>query len=775
MLRFSVVTIRNQAFATLFALLAPCSVVAQQAREDADALSARIDGPPAPIAPAVINRDDSGNATVRAIRLTAPIELDGRLDEAIYQEVLPISGFIQVLPGDGDPATEKTEAWITFDENSIYVGARMWDSAPESEWVANEMRRDIGQLRNNDNFGVAFDTYYDRRNGVFFYINPVGGHSEFQYTNEGNPNRDWNPIWEVRTGRFEGGWTIEMQVPFKSLRYRSGSEQIWGLQMRRAVRRKNEWNYLTRISRSTVGGGNGAGAVMRISRWATLVGIEAPPAARNLEIKPYAISGVDTDRMADPSISNDASADAGVDIKLGVTESLTADFTVNTDFAQVEADERQVNLTRFELSFPEKREFFLESRDLFQFAIGTAAAGLGRGRNTPTMFFSRRIGLQSGELVPIRFGGRLSGKVGAFDVGAASIQTGADEVLDLESTNFTVLRLRRDVFARGSVGMLFANRSRSVVAEGSNQTYGVDGNVSVNDVFFSGYYAATRTRGITDDDDSYRASFSYNGDLWRASIDHLHVGDNFSPEVGFLRRWDFRQTAASVRFSPRPESDLIRRLSFGGGIDYLENGTAGFVESRERQGDFQLEFESSDVLNVSVIDRYEFLSDPFRISGGGGIKVPPGRYSFRDVTVGISLGQQRWYSGNLSVQRGGFFTGDRTTAAVRGGLINVSTRLSLEPTLSFNWVDLPEGSFRNDLAVTRVNYAFSPRMFFGGLVQYSSSSNSFSTNLRLRWEYRPGSELFIVYTESRDTDVLDRFSELENQGLTVKLNYLLRL
>jgi hypothetical protein len=230
-----------------------------------------------------------------------------------------------------------------------------------------------------------------------------------------------------------------------------------------------------------------------------------------------------------------------------------------------------------------------------------------------------------------------------------------------------------------------------------------------------------------------------------------------------------------VRFSPRPESDLIRRLSFGGGIDYLENGTAGFVESREREGSFQLEFESSDALNVSVTDRYEFLSEPFRISGSGGVEVDPGRYSFREVEVGFSLGQQRWYSGNLSFQRGGFFTGDRTTAAVRGGLINVSTRLSLEPTLSFNWLDLPEGSFRSDLVVTRVNYAFSPRMFFGGLVQYSSGSNSFSTNLRFRWEYRPGSELFVVYTESHNTDVLDRFSEMETRGLTIKLNYLLRL
>ena len=448
---------------------------------------------------------------------------------------------------------------------------------------------------------------------------------------------------------------------------------------------------------------------------------------------------------------------------------------MNTDFAQVEADERQVNLTRFELSFPEKREFFLESRDLFQFAIGTASgAGFGRGGNAPTLFFSRRIGLESGALVPIRFGGRLSGKVGAFDVGVASIETDADEVLDAESTNFTVLRVRRDVFARGSIGMLFANRSRSVVADGSNQTYGVDGNVSIDDIFLSGYYAETRTQGLTDDDHSYRASFSYNGDLWRGSIDHLRVGDNFSPEVGFLRRWDFRQTAASLQFSPRPESDLIRRLSFRGGIDYLENGTSGFVESRELRGSAEVEFESSDGLNVSVTDRYEFLSEPFRISGSGGVEVEPGRYSFREVGVGLTFGQQRWYSGNLSFQRGGFFTGDRTTAAVRGR-INVSTRLSLEPTLSFNWLDLPEGSFRSNLVVTRVNYAFSPRMFFGGLVQYSSGSDSFSTNLRLRWEYRPGSELFVVYTESRDTDVLDRFTELENRGLTIKINYLLRL
>ena len=389
--------------------------------------------------------------------------------------------------------------------------------------------------------------------------------------------------------------------------------------------------------------------------------------------------------------------------------------------------------------------------------------------------------------MPIRAGGRLTGKLGAFDVGALSIQTGGADDPDIESTNFSVLRLRRDVFQRSSVGALFTNRSRSTEAVGSSQTYGVDGSFSfLQDFSLVGYYAATHTPGLLGGDRnfldrlsghnrSYLGDFEYRGDLWGASLGHLFVGENFNPEVGFLRRRDFRETTASVRYSPRPESiESIRRLSFQAGIDYIEAGR-GFVESREREASVQMELESSDVVQVSFTDSYEFLEESFRIPGGGGVTVPPGGYGFRDVTASLSLGLQRRASGNLSVQRGSFYTGDKTTVALRGGRLNVSNRLSLEPTLSFNWIDLPESSFRSDLAVTRVNYAFTPRMFLGGLVQYSSGSKSFSTNLRLRWEYRPGSELFIVYTESRDTAVLNGSSELENRGLTVKLNYLLRL
>ena len=274
------------ALAVVLVVTAPLPLLAQSEGEGTP-LAAPYDGPPPPVAPAVVTRDELGNATIRAVRVTTPIEVDGRLDEAFYREVPAISDFVQILPEEGARPSERTEAWIAFDDENIYVGGRVWDSHPESEWVANEMRRDANALTQNDNFGVAFDTFHDRRNGVFFYVNPLGARSDVQHTNEGNPNRDWNPIWDARTGRFEGGWTVEMQIPFKSLRYRPGRDQIWGVQLRRAIRRKNEWTYLTHIPRSTVSGGSGAGAVMRISRHATLVGIEAPGAGRVFEVKPW--------------------------------------------------------------------------------------------------------------------------------------------------------------------------------------------------------------------------------------------------------------------------------------------------------------------------------------------------------------------------------------------------------------------------------------------------------------------------------------------------------
>ena len=345
----------------------------------AAAPGAAIDGPPPPVAPATITRDGAGRATVRAVRLDEPLRIDGVLDEGVYEIVTPVSDFLQQLPVEGAPASEKTEAWIFFDAENVYVSARIWDSAPESDWIANEMQRDSFQLIQNDTFSLSFDTFYDRRNGAAFMINPLGGFFDYQITDEGNPNNDWNPIWDSRTGRFDGGWTVETRVPFKSLRFQPGQSQLWGLQLARTIRRKNEWTYLTRVP---ISGGPG---MFRVSAGATLTGLEVPRGNRVLEVKPYAIGGLATDVNAVPDpIVNDGTGDVGLDVKFGVTENLTADFTYNTDFAQVEVDEQQVNLTRFSLFFPEKREFFLESRGIFDFGRGAFfGGGRGRGRRHP--------------------------------------------------------------------------------------------------------------------------------------------------------------------------------------------------------------------------------------------------------------------------------------------------------------------------------------------------------------------------------------------------------
>ena len=747
-----------------------------------------IDGPPPPTPPAMITRE-GGQATMRAIPLLAGIQVDGRLDEPVYDAVPPVSDFIQQLPDEGAPATERTEAWVMFDDENFYVAGRCWDSAPPSEWAATEMRRDAFNMLNNDLFGFLIDTFYDRRNALLFYANPAGGFVDQAITNEGNPNRDWNPVWDVRTGRFDGGWTIEMAVPFKSLRYRPGRGQVWGIQIRRTVIRKNEWAYLTLIPISAAGFG-GRGGVFRVSAAGTLVGLEAPPPGTHLEVKPYAIGGLTTDVNAPPG-EGGRQGGLGVDLKYGVTRNLTADFTVNTDFAQVEVDEQQVNLTRFNLFFPEKREFFLEGRGIFDFARGSfrTARSLRQGSvlgggDAPTLFYSRRIGLLGGEVVPILGGGRLTGKVGAFDVGALSIQTGeldagaGGAATGASAANFTVLRAKRDLLRRSSIGALFTNRSVSLDGAGSNQAYGADASFSFFDsVNFLGYYARTRTAGARGRDASYQARFDYGADRYGFELDHLAVEDDFRPEVGFVRRDNFRRTSVSGRFSPRPRSiESVRQFVIEASLDYFLTADTGRLETRQQQVAVQTELENSDQFGVRMSDSFEFLRKPFTVSRSAGVTIPVGGYDFTDVRLTYALGPQRPLNGRVEVASGGYFDGRLTSVDLSRGRVDLSPRLSVEPSVSFNWIDLPGGEFRTDLVRGRLNYTFSPRMFVSGLFQYNSTNHTLGANLRLRWEYTPGSELFVVYTEEQDVDPLrpDRYAELRNRGFVVKVTRLFR-
>jgi len=706
---------------------------------------------------------DNGTA-LRAVGLDEPLEVDGNLDEEIYRRVTAVSDFIQQEPLEGEPATEKTEVWLFYDGANIYVSARCWDSQPE-KIVANEMRRDNRNIQNNDNFAIILDTFSDRRNGFLFHTNPLGALYDAQVTDERNTNSDWNTIWEVKTARFAEGWTVEMMIPFKSLRYRPGSEQVWGINFRRIVRSKNEWSYLTPIGAAFRWDG-----LLKLSQAATIVGIEPPERSVNLEIKPYGIAGVRSDFGADEPYTNDLKVDAGVDVKYGLTRSMILDFTYNTDFAQVESDEEQVNLTRFSLFFPEKREFFLEGQGLFNFG-GRETGFFGRQSDTPIMFFSRRIGLVDGEMVPINVGGRVTGRAGRFTIGGLAMRTDSVDEAGIPATNFGVARIKGDILRRSNIGLIVTHRSHRIDGDGSNTAFGFDGNFSFfENLNINTYWARSQTPDLKGDDSSYRGRLEYAGDRYGVQLERLVIDKNFNPEVGFVRREDIRKSAGRLRFSPRvPAIESIRKFNFEGGVNYFTN-SEGRLETREIQFQAETDFEAGDNLEFQYTHNYEYLDEDFEISDG--LFIPTGIYMFQTGEVSFRLGPQRRWTGRANLNHGSFYSGKRTEVGYRGRA-EITQRLSVEPRFAFNWVDLKEGRFTTQLVMARANYTLSPRMLLAALLQYNSSNNSFSSNIRFRWEYRPGSDLFVVYSDGRDTS-LSGFPKLDNWSLVVKFTRLFR-
>jgi hypothetical protein len=460
-----------------------------------------------------------------------------------------------------------------------------------------------------------------------------------------------------------------------------------------------------------------------------------------------------------------------------VTQSLTADLTYNTDFAQVEADEQQVNLTRFSLFFPEKRDFFLENQGIFTFGGAggnTGGSAGGDAGETPLLFYSRRIGLNGTRVVPILGGGRLTGRVGRTTVGLINMETRKDQVSAAPAGNFGVVRVKRDILRRSSIGLLATNRSVAQIGSGSNQAFGVDGAFAFfSNLALNAYVAKSESSGVSNDDLSYRTQLDYAGDRYGVQLERLAVGDNFNPEVGYLRRDDIRRNYSYFRFSPRSRKvKAIRKYSSIGQLTYTENGH-GRLDTRIVDGEFALEFQNSDRFAMGINDDYEYLKAPFAVILPT-VRVPIGGYRFTTGRIGYNFGQQRPYSGNLLVERGSFYTGDRTTITFNRSRLNLSPQFSLEPTASVNWVDLPQGKFIAKLVGSRVTYTVTPLMFMSALLQFNSTTNSVSANVRLRWEYRPGSELFLVYNEDRDTLARD-FPATRNRAVILKVNRFFRL
>ena len=718
--------------------------------------------PQPPTGPTILARTANDQVAVRAVRVASALKIDGRLDEPAYAAVPPISDFIQQEPREGEPATEKTDAWIFFDDTSLYIAARCWDSHPERE-VANELRRDNGNILGNENFTFVIDPLHDRRNGYLFQTNPLGALRDMTVTDD-QQNSAWNGIWYVKTGRFEQGWTMEVAIPFKSLRYRGSGAQEWGINLRRLVKWKNEISYLSLVPAAL-----GFGGVSRMASAATLVGLETPAQSKNVELKPYAVSSLTTDRAAAVPFTNDPKGNAGFDFKYGLTRSLIVDATYRTDFAQVEEDLQQINLTRFSLFFPEKRDFFIEGQGIFDF--GGVQAGSTPG-DVPLLFFSRQIGLSAGQEVPVVGGGRLTGRAGRFSVGALNIQTDDKPSARAVATNFTAVRLKRNILGRSNIGLMTTGRAPSAIGGDTSYTIGADATLlffkSIN---VTSYYALTSTPGRSGDKSSYRGRFDYTDDRYGAAAEHMLIGADFRPDVGYVRRTDFRRSFGQARFSPRPKaSRLIRKLTWQGSLDYVTDAPGVTVQNREAAGLFRIDFHTSDQLIFEYSREYELLPSRFPISPG--VVVPAGGYTYETSRVSYVLGQQRKVAGRLTASAGTLYDGSKTEVTY-GGRLGLAPQFSVEPGVVLDWVRLPFGDFDERLLNSRFTITPSARMLISSLVQYNASARSLSSSIRLRWEYTGGSELFVVYSDGRNSTG-PGFPALLNRTFAIKATRLVR-
>ena len=677
---------------------------------------------------------------VHAAKMASDPVLDGRvLGESAWTGLAPVSGFWQVQPDDGEPATQKTEVYVGYSDDALYIGVIAYDDDPDAILVTDS-RRD-SDLADTDSFQMVLDGLRDGQNGFVFGTNPAGIEYDGQVTNEGTGgvlgsgsggfNLNWDGIWDVATEISEIGWSAEMRIPFRTLRYGRDEIQTWGINFQRNIRRNNEISYWAPLSRQR--------NLYRVSEAGSLVGV-VPPAQRNLKISPYVLGS--TASGGNLAATENAS-EFGFDIKYSLTPSLTLDATYNTDFAQVESDEQQVNLDRFSLFFPEKRPFFLENAG--QFAVGDAEA--------VEMFFSRRIGISDdGDQLPIEGGVRVSGKIGnSTNVGFLHMSSEAVPGI-APGNKFTVARLKQELPSRSAIGFMFVNRDGDgshLVAPGmdDNQTYAIDGRWGIGEnLSLSAWAAKTSTPGLNGRDEAYTAKAIYDSAMWASRLEYGQVGEDFNPEVGFLSRSDFRRVTAFLMRRIRPDDmwgllEVRPHVSYRGYWDF-----DGFQETGWLHNDIHWEFRNGYEIHTGVNLTHEGVKDAFDIVDG--VTIQPGTYEHAEVTIVFHTNQAAPLSFELQTVIGGRFGGDR---------------VSLEPTLryrigetfsselSYNYNDLdlpvPGGQFKANLARLRLSYSFTPKILLQALVQYNELDDILGTNLRFSWLQSANAGFYLVYNE----------------------------
>ena len=696
------------------------------------------------------------NNEIHAVYAASAPRIDGILDDEIWQIAVPVQDFRQLTPDEGQLPSQKSAMWIAYDEKNLYFAFRFYDTEPDKIRARNLERG--GPNGNDDMVWLMLDTYNDDRNAYVFETNVLGTQDDALVTDESFPPNawQWDGIFRSEGRIDEQGWALEYAIPFRTIRFSKENEPEMGIAVMRFLNRTSERSMWPFIPRRYNAG------IFQVSQYASLKGLKDIERGHNVEIKPYIISGVQEFRTGPTATESDFTRDAGVDIKYGITSNLTLDLTINTDFAQVESDVVQLDLTRFNLFFPEKREFFLERSGLFQF---------GDAQSTET-FFSRRIGIDNDILA----GARLTGQVGKLSVGVMDIQTRKNDELGLSAANNAVARIRADVLPRTTVGTIFTNLEQG---DDYNRSLGFDAS--------SRFWGDSRVYAwftSVFDDDNLNSDIAGSADLTLRNADfrfdgsYQNVGKHFDPALGFVRRRDMKRYASDVSYNPQFGSDGLLRSMFVTTGGSVTDGQDNEKQSSSLFAYSNFSFVSNDGFDIELNRTYEKLEETFNLRDAA---IAPGEYNSNSVEFGARTNGSRFLSVNGGVRFAQYFGGNRQI--IRGGIgLRTGKYLNLSANINHTMFDIPVagGQFDATTFQVNINAAQSRKLFAKALIQYDNFSNDLQANIRIDWIHSPGADLFVVlntsYDFSGDEDQSDfRNASLNNRVGVAKLTYVIQL
>ncbi|MEO7368134.1 MAG: DUF5916 domain-containing protein [Gemmatimonadaceae bacterium] len=680
--------------------------------------------------------------TITAYPVQHSIVVDGRLDELDWQKASPATDFVQSEPRTGSPGTEKTEVRVLFDGDRLYIGAYLHDTEPD-RLIVNDLRKDFAEDQ-QDAFEVILDTFHDRTNGYVFITNAAGARADRQVANEGREvNASWDGMWSVKTLRVSDGWTLEMAIPFKTLRFDLVAAPDWGINFARQIRRKNEIDFWSPVPR--------AFSLARVSLAGRLTGLSHDGTSHDLRIKPYAA----TRSIRDVGGSKyKSTSDGGIDVKYGLTQGLTLDVTVNPDFAQAEADEQTVNLTQFSQFFPEKREFFLENSGIFY--VGDAARNT---RVTPALtsdedmvlFFSRRIGLSPlGRELTIPAGVRLTGNIGAFNIGLLSMNTGKTPTSP--GNQYSAIRIRRSLFTGTDIGVILLDREGTTSGSDWNRVAGIDGNARLPGNWdWNSYAVASRKPGISGGQYAYRSTVNHEGNFFHAKGGVLEVGEGFSDDLGYFRRTNTRKYLLDTGIRPRPAwlaPMHVREMHPHIVWSYYENLDHQMTAKSLHNG-YTFFFSDGSYAEASVNPNYQRIAKPFAIDRAV-TPIAPGGYSWTTYQVRGATNLSRPFSLQYTLITGGLWNGTQVSEQLSFGArpsVNFNGAIGVNHTAAK--LDQADGKFDALLLTARANYSFSTDMFLDALTQYDPRGRLFNANMRFNLIHHPLSDLFVVVNHQR--------------------------